>query len=245
MIRPTRWSIGRSIGWLLSLGLLLVVEVPSASADHCKWRFAEGFQRVTNRPLAGMAQPQIAQLVEDLFGARQPVCEEAAYRFFVSEFNTYAAAAFRQKGAEREAMLLCAQEILKRVPSQVFYRNTSAKVSAYKQLRSDLGVVAAEVGVAPSIQALLDAIERLGPPVVSTKPEPMNDDAVQVKVPTVPLPPWAVISLHEIHDHAQRGETGAVTAKTALILEWMKLVTSGTRPEQIKIVPTPPTRSAK
>ena len=223
----------------VSVLLIFLAAVPSARADHCRWRFAEGFQRVTNRPLAGMKQTQIADMVEEMFGARQPVCEESAYRFFLSQFSTYAAAAFHQKDAEREAMLLCAQEILKRAPSQVFYKNAATKISAYKQLRSDLGVVAAEVGMTPSIQALLDAVDRLGPPAVSSKPEPMNEDAIQVKVPTVPLPPWAVISLYEIQDHAQRKQNGAVIAKTALILQWMKLVTSGTRPENIKVNQNP------
>jgi hypothetical protein len=232
MRRPSLWSS-------LSLYLAILVMPSGASADHCKWRYAEGFQRVTNRPIAGLSQPQISKLVEDLFGPRQPVCEEAAYRFFLSQFKTYATAAFRKKGAEREAMLIAAQEILKRVPSQVFYKNTQDKVSAYKQLRSDLGVIATEVGGGPSIQTVLDAVDRLGPPAVSTKPEPMSDDAVQIKVPDAPLPPWAVISLYEIHDHAQRKQHGAVVAKSALILEWMKLVTSGTRPEDIKVVPTP------
>lgn len=221
---------------VLCLGLMALS--PEASADHCKWRFAEGFQRITNRKLTGKSQAQIVQTVEELFGPRQPICEETAYRFFLAQFKTYATAAFRQKGAEREAMLVCAQEILKRVPSQVFYKNTQDKVSAFKQLRSDLGVIAGEVGLNPSIQTVLDAIDRIGPPSVSTKPEPMSDDAVHVKVPDAPLPPWAVISLYEIYDHAQKKQNGAVVAKTALILEWMKLVTSGTRPEDIKLVPS-------
>lgn len=228
-----------ALSFQVSLCVILLAASSLSWADHCKWRFAEGFQRVTNRPLTGMTQPQIADVVEEMFGTRQPVCEEPAYRFFLSQFNTYAAAAFHQKDAEREAMLLCAQEILKRAPNQVFYKNPAAKVSAYKQLRSDLGVIAAEVGVTPSIQALLDAVDRLGPPSVSAKPEPMSEDAIQIKVPMVPLPPWAVISLYEIQDHAQRKQNGTVMAKTALILQWMKLVTSGTLPENIKIGPKP------
>lgn len=219
---------------------LLLTALPSvAAADHCKWRFSVGFQLISERSLVGMNQEQIAQTIQEMFGARQPVCEEAAYRYFLTQFTTYAANAFHKKGAEREALLLAAQEILKRVPSQVFYKNVQAKVSAYKQIRADLSVVATEVGLTPSIQALLDALDKLGPPEVSRKPEPMNDDAIPVKVPSVPLPPWAVISLHEIYDHAQRKENGAVIAKTALILEWMKLVTSGTRPGDIKVVPAP------
>lgn len=230
MRRPIRWF------QLLLCALCLLLSA-GASADHCKWRFAEAYQRVTNRPLAGMSQTEISRLVEELFGPRQPVCEEAAYRFFLNEFKTYASAAFRKKGAEQEAMLICSQEILKRVPSQVFYRKTQDKLSAYQQLRSDLGVLAAEAGGGPSIQTVLDAVERMGPPKTSTRPEQMSDDAVHVKVPTVPLPPWAIISLHEIHDHAQRNQNGAVVAKSALILEWIRLVTSGTRPEDIKLAP--------
>lgn len=201
---------------------LLVISLPSvASADHCKWRFTTGFQLVMDRALVGMSQEQITETIEEMFGPRQPVCEEAAYRYFLAQFTTYATTAFHKKGTEREAMLLAAQEILKRVPSQVFYKNVQAKVSAYKQIRADLSVVAAEVGLTPSIQALLDALDKLGPPEVSRKPEPMTDDAIPVKVPSVPLPPWAVISLHEIYDHAQRKQTGAVIAKTALIIQWM------------------------
>lgn len=234
MYRSSRW---------MHLALILVlwfVALPqSASADHCKWRFAEGFQRVTNRPLAGKSQAQIVEFVEELFGPRQPVCEESAYRFFLGEFKTYATASFHQKGAEQEAMLICAQEILRHAPAQVFYKNTQAKLSAYKQLRSDLGVIAQEVGGGPSVQTVLDAVDRLGPPKLSAKREPMNEEATHVKVPAAPLPPWAVISLYEIHDLAQRKQNGAVVAKSALILEWMRLVTSGTRPEDIKIVPAP------
>lgn len=60
-----------------------------------------------------------------------------------------------------------------------------------------------------STQTVLDAVDQVGPPRVSAKPEPMSEDAVHIKVPAVPLPPWVVISLHEIHDHAQRGQNGA------------------------------------
>lgn len=240
-LRPRTFRTA-SIGSCCALLLLLTSLPKVASADHCKWRYSTGFQLVTERPLSGMTQEQIAQTVQDLFGTRQPVCEEAAYRYFLTLFTSYTTTAFHKKGIERDAMLAAAQEILKRVPSQVFYKNVQAKVSAYKQIRSDLSVVASEVGVTPSIQALLDSLDKLGPPEVSRKPEPMNDDAIPVKVPSAPLPPWAVISLHEIYDHAQRKQNGAVIAKTALILEWMKLVTSGTRPGDIKVVPTPPTK---
>lgn len=219
---------------------LLLIAVPSvASADHCKLRFSVGFQLIGEHSVVGMNHEQVAQTIQEMFGTRQPVCEEAAYRYFLTQFTNYATTAFHKAGAEREAMLSAAQEILKRVPSQVFYKNVQAKVSAYKQIRADLSVVATEVGLTPSIQSLLDALDKLGPPEVSRRPEPMNDDAIPIGVPAVPLPPWAVISLHEIYDHAQRKQNGAVITKTALILEWMKLVTSGTRPGDIRVFPTP------
>lgn len=221
----------------LALFFLLTALSSTALADHCKWRFAAGFQLATNQQFTGMTKEQVAQTVQEMFGTRQDVCEEGAYRYFMTEFSTFATTAFHKKGAEQEVRLQAAQEILKFVPSQVFYKNTQAKVLAYKQLRSDLGVVATEVGVTPSIQALLDAVEKLGPPAVSRKPEPMNDDAIPVKVPAAPLPPWAVISLYEIYDHAKNKQNGAVMNKTALILQWMKLVTSGTRPQDIKMIP--------
>jgi hypothetical protein len=122
-------------------------------------------------------------------------------------------------------MLVGAQEILKRIPSQVFFKNTKAKTQSYQQLRSDLGAVAREVGITPPIQGLLDAVDRLGPPAVSAQPEPMSSDPAQIQVPTVPLPPWAVISLYEIRDHAQRKEDAAILTKTTLILNWIKRIT--------------------
>lgn len=222
-----------------ALFLLLTALSSTAFADHCKWRFAAGFQLVMNQQFAGMKQEQVTQAVHEMFGPRQAVCEETSYRYFLGQFTSFATTAFHRKGADQEGRLRAAQEILKLIPSQVFYKNTQAKVSAYKQIRADLGVVATEVGITPSIQALLDAVDKLGPPLVSRRPEPMNDDAIPVKVPATPLPPWAVISLYEIYDHAQHNQNGAVMAKTALILEWMKLVTSGVQPQDIKMIPAP------
>lgn len=74
--------------------------------------------------------------------------------------------------------------------NQVLYKNSAVKVSAYGQLRSDLGHMAAAVGMPPSLSALLDAVDWLRRPAVATKPKPIGHDAIQINVPRVPAPPW-------------------------------------------------------
>ena len=199
--------------------------VAPARADHRKWRFAEGFS-VTNRPPRGMSQPQIADMVEEMFRCPPAGLRRSRASLFLEPVQHLRSSGVSSKAAGRRPCLLCAQEILKRAPSQVFYKNPAAKVSAYKQLRSDLGVVAAEVGVTPSIQAL--PMPWTGS--VHRRKHQAGADERRCHPHQSPDGAAAAVGSHlAVRDPRSRTAktNGAVMAKTALILQWMKLVTSG------------------
>jgi hypothetical protein len=227
---------------MFAVAAILAAAPEPAFAQHCKLRYAEAFQVISIRPLAGRSPAEIKSTVDDLFGPRQELCGEGSYKFFLSELKTYASTAFRKKGPEGEAMLMVTREIIGRIPVQVRFASApagGAADSGLKQLRSDLGVLASEVGMTPSIQAVIDALARVTPPRAMTRPMPADDDAIPVVVPRVPLPTWAVISLYEIRDHAKRKENGAVLNKTQLILDWMARINAGARPNEVKVTNAP------
>lgn len=235
-------SLSRSQTILASFAVAVFISfLPGAAqAQHCKMRYAEAFQIISNKTLAGQSEAQIKNTVANLFGPRQELCGEGSYRFFLSEFKTYAAMAFRKKGLEGDAMRLAVREIIDRMPLQVRFRPGAAPDPGLAQLRSDLGVLATEVGQSPSVKAVVDALAKATPPKTLSRPLPVDDDAIPVVVPRVPLPAWAVISLYEIRDHAKRKENGAIINKTQLILDWMARINEGAAAGDVKVTNAPP-----
>lgn len=227
-----------------TLGMLLAVSLaaPDAQAEPsvpCAPRFSQAFQRLGRSTLAQKSKAQIEQQVSEAFGPPQALCEAGAYEAFMTAFTRYSVDAIHRKGPEQEARISAAIAVLSRAPVQVPAAASGNKVSAYQQARSDLSVVAREVGHAHAavIRPLLDTLDKLGEPRAVTA---VGDSAaVEVAVPKVPLPAWAVSSLHEIRDHAKNHEDGAISAKVGLILEWMRLVSAGVPPEDIRLVPYP------
>lgn len=223
---------------------VLCAAAGTALAQHCRLHYAEAFQQVTVNNLAGRSQAEIKQQIDDLFGPRQAVCGERSYKFFLTELGNYASGALRKKGAEQEARLLAAREIMSRFPLRVRFSSGADPASGLKQLRADLTVLGTEVGLKPPVQALLDTLGKVTPPTSATQPMPADDDAIPIVVPRVPLPAWAVISLYEIRDHAKRKENGAIINKTGLILDWMAHINAGARPGDLQVSPTPPANPA-
>lgn len=223
---------------LVAAGLVMAPQ--SAFAQRCKQHYAEAFQLIAIRPLAGNPPAELKTTVDDVFGPRKELCGPVSYKYFLSELKNYAATAFRKKGPEGDAMRLVAIEIINRFPLQVRFPAGELPDLGLKQLRSDLGVLASEVGPSPSVQAVVDALAKVAPPKVMSRPTPIDDDATPVIVPKVPLPAWAVISLYEIRDHAKRKENGAIINKTQLILDWMSRINAGARPGDVKVTPNPP-----
>lgn len=229
---------GIALATLVGTGLLFTAP-GAAQADNCRQRYSEAFQLISTQPLAGRSPANIKQSVDNLFGPRQVICGENGYKFFLSELEAQASAAFRKKGAEQEARLLATREILTRFPQQVRFNNGGDPAAGIVQLRANLAVLGKEVGVTPAIRGLLDAMERQAPPQALTRALPSGDDAIAVVVPKVPLPAWAIISLYEIRDHAQHQENGEVVNKTNLILDWVARVNAGAQPSDLKVITTP------
>ncbi|MFO0574030.1 MAG: hypothetical protein U1A78_08535 [Polyangia bacterium] len=228
--------------------LAVSLTVPDARAESsapCAPRFSQGFQRLGRNTLAQKSKAQIEQQVAESFGPPQELCEAGAYEAFMTAFTRYAVDAIHRKGPEQEARITAAIAVLARAPTQVPAAASGNKVSAYQQARSDLSVVAREVGHshAAVIRPLLDAVDKLGEPRAVTAVG--GNAAVEVAVPKVPLPAWAVSSLHEIREHAKNHEDGAISAKVGLILEWMRLVSAGVPPEDIRLAPYPPPGQAQ
>ena len=238
--RPNRaGKVAQALRGLAVAGTLCAAS-GAAYGQHCRLHYAEAFQQISVNPLTSRSPAQIKQMIEDLFGPRQEVCGENSYKYFLTELGNYASAALRKKGSEQEARLIAAREILTRFPLRVRFAAGADPSSGLKQLRSDLTVLATEVGIKPPVQALLDALSQVKPPAQEPHPMAADDDAIPVVVPHVPLPAWAVISLYEIRDHAKRKENGAIINKTQLILDWMAHVNAGAHPADIKVVPNPP-----
>ncbi len=215
---------------LAALGVSVVCALAGAAhAENCRLHYAEAFQLISTQHFSEHSPAAIKQTVDDLFGPRQEVCGEVGYKFFLTELGTQAAAALHQKGNEQEARLLATREIMNRFPMQVRFSSGADPSAGLNQLRSNLGVLSTEVGVTPSIKALLDALGKIAPPKPAPKPLPKSDDAIPITVPRIPLPAWAVISLYEIRDHAMRKESAAVVAKSNVILDWVSRAGPGAR----------------
>lgn len=236
------WVARSWMGWLMALvfaGLGMLVSASDAQAQHCKGRYGEAFQLISGRSFAGQSQAEIEQAVATLFGPRQEVCGEVGYRLFVRLWGAYAKDALRRKGAEQLGAIQVAQEILRRFPVQVRWDGAADKGSLLLQLRSDLAVIADEVGRTPPVEGLLRSVLSLQPPTQVAKKVTIDETGLQATVPRTPLPPWAVISLYEIDEHLQHREYGSAQNKVRLILQWMKLVASGTPPQDIQLRPVP------
>ncbi len=237
-MRPTAISFRPALALFTFLGAGLLALAPgTAQAQNCQQRYGEAFQLIDVQQLSGKSAAGIKQTVDDLFGPRQQVCGQKGYQFYLNGLSTQAATAFRKKGAEQEARLLATREILNRMPLKVRFAAGQDPMTGITQLRSDLTVLSKEVGVTPAIQDVLNLLATVPPPKALVRDMPKNDDAIPVVVPKVPLPAWAVISLYEIRDHANRKENGEIINKTNLILDWIAHINAGARPEDLKVAP--------
>lgn len=216
----------------------LVGASSSARAEHCRWRYDQAFTALQSRNLRTLergAKPdeflsRAEAEVNLLFGPPVAQCEEGAYSLFLERYEGFTKAALRMKGAERDTRLRVAIAVIRRGPDVVDYAEQSKEVSRYDQMLSNLGVIAADAGNTPLMQQLINAIKAKGPPKATRRADTAKPDphVTQVYVPTVPLPGWAVISLYEIADHAQRQEHDRIQGKVEAILTWMKSVTPAT-----------------
>lgn len=218
---------------LLTLSSLIGLS-SSARAEHCRWRFDQSFTLLEARNLRaiergaspGELQAKAEAETDMIFGPPAAMCEEGSYGLFLERFERFASAALRMKGTERDARLRVAAAIIRRAPETIEAGAQPGEVARYDQVLSNLGAIADDAGGTPVMRQLIDAIKAKGPPKVirRSEPAPPEPHATRVYVPTVPLPGWAVISLYEIADHAQRKEPEKIQGKVEAILNWMKTV---------------------
>jgi hypothetical protein len=230
------------------MGLLLFAASP-AQAQNCYPAHSAGFSRL--RALEYKATTQgVADLeVRNLFGPRIDLCEEGAYKAFMESFYSFAHDAMRPPGgnkAARDKLLRLAIAVLQQAPTKVPAKEERTAASQFKQVRSDLNSTADDVGFAttPLLQQLMDALGNLGAPraaeqaAISDQPPQTGtttgsggttgNNTQSIRVPTEPLPPWAVVKLYEMRDHIKSQDLGAIQIRLQDIINWIESKTRDT-----------------
>jgi hypothetical protein len=223
----------------LSALVFVLGALPAAARGQgqpqCALRYSEAFARVPALGLRSLGQAQAYAEVSALFGPRPDLCEAGAYQRFIDGFRDYAREAMRAPIKQRDGMIRVAIAIVQQSPARVPWEEGRAAVTLFRQGRSDLHATADDVGITPLMQQLLDTFERQGPPqpAQATAPPqaqpaapaapPAPAPQVQsVRVPTTPLPPWAVISMYELRDLLNQKNLGVAQGKVEAILKWLE-----------------------
>src|SRR5688572_26008040 len=76
---------------------LILTAAEPVYAQRCKQHFAEAFQLIAIRPLAGRSPADVKSTVDDVFGPRKDICGAGSYKYFLSELKNYASLALRKK----------------------------------------------------------------------------------------------------------------------------------------------------
>jgi hypothetical protein len=174
------------------------------------------------------SQAQASAEVQGLFGPRPDRCEAGGYQRFVEGYRDFAREAMRApaKGG-RDGLLRLAIAAADRGPLQVPAEEGRMAVTLYRQVRSDLHAIADDVGLnkTPLLQQLLDTFDRMGPPQAlqaAPPPPPPPGSLVQtVRVPTTPMPTWAVVALYEIREALAQKNPALAQEKIEAILKWI------------------------
>lgn len=226
-------------------GLAGLVAVASAApvyaqSQNCYATHSAGFARVRSLENKATTQGAADLEVRALFGPRIDLCEEGAYRTFMESFKDFASSAMRASKVSRDKQLRLAISVIQQAPTRVPAKEAKAAASLFRQVRSDLNATADDVGFqnTPLLGQLLEALGRVGAPA-STEPAVAPDTTVQVpvssgtgttgsagvqpiRVPTDPLPPWAVIKLYEMRDHIKAQDLAAIQIKLQDVINWIE-----------------------
>ena len=225
-----------------------------AQAQRCKPLYEQAFTVLSSRDFRSIeleTNPQDLQLKLDteiyaIFGARQSACEEGAYSAFLERFQIYAIDALRAPKDHKNVKVRAAMAVMKQSPESLDSPQAATEATRFRQMVFGIRTAAQETGMTPLVRQLLEVIESIGPPVAirrqaqpdvapstpqetpQTPPKkeaPPSDSRVErVTVPAEPLPPWAVISIYEIEEHARRKDVGPILGKVQAIINWMKSV---------------------
>ncbi len=225
------------LGGLLA-GLLLCAPPSEAQAQSCMYTITSAFSRLRGVEARSISQPVADAEVQGLFGPRPGQCEEGAYRVFLDNFESFAKEAMRAPAASRDKLLRLAIAVTRQVPSKVPARDFDAAVAQYRQVKSNLSATAEDVGMqkSPLLGQLMDAVAAIGRPeaVVATvsvpppetTPQPTAAGGVQqVRVPSQPLPGWAVIKLYEARDLIKAQDLPGIQLRLQEVINWMEAST--------------------
>jgi len=244
----------RTLGWAggLLASLLLLGGPTEAQAQSCMPVFATAFSRLRSLEPKASSQATADAEVMALFGPRPPACEESAYRVFMETFEAFAKEAMRATApASRDKLLRLAIAAVRQAPVKVPATDLDSSVRKYRQVKSNLSATADDVGFnkTPLLQQLLDVLMSLGAPTaaVATVPVPVptttpettpspstpsptpTGGVQQIRVPTQPLPPWAVIKVYEMRDLIRAQDLPGIQLRLQEVINWME---SSTRDQQ-------------
>ncbi len=241
----------RKLGWAggLLASLLLLGGPTAAQAQSCMPVFATAFSRLRSLEPKASSQAIADAEVMALFGPRPPACEESAYRVFMETFEAFAKEAMRAAPPSRDKLLRLAIAAVRQAPGKVPATDLDSSVRKYRQVKSNLSATADDVGFAktPLLQQLLDVLMSLGAPTAAvatvpvptttpdttptpSTPSPTTAGGVQqIRVPTQPLPPWAVIKVYEMRDLIRAQDLPGIQLRLQEVINWME---SSTRDQQ-------------
>lgn len=151
-----------------------------------------------------------------------------------------------------EYQLRLAIAAFKKSPLKVPGKETKVAINAYRQTRSNLSAVVEDAGGTMAMNELLATMAQTRPPegaddgssaevvtttttITSSTPTgtptttstSTTSPVTAIRVPTTPLPTWAVIKLYEARDAASLKDSDIAKAKLQDIIVWMESVTQG------------------
>ncbi len=224
-----------------------------SAAQNCAVHYAAGFGSVSGSVAKAGNQRDADALVDQAFGPRPQQCEAGAYTSFLEQFENFGRAAIRAgqlpKGGKGVAPVALTKEnqlrlaisiINKMSPMKVPLADSKTAASQWKQVRSNLNAVADDAGNTPMMNAFLDALARITPPVPVEEVVTVGQSAApavavtapggnappggvqQVRVPLVPLPSWAVVKLYEARDLCKPQDVAGIQVRLQDVINWME-----------------------
>lgn len=152
-------------------------------------------------------------------------------------------------GTENQLRLAIAA--IKKSPLKVPAKEVRIAVNAYRQTRSNLSAVVEDAGSTAAMNDLLAAMAQTRAPDAAEDPppdssattttttttatgtgstgssSPKTSNVTAIRVPTIPLPTWAVIKLYEARDAASLKDTDIAKSKLQDVIIWIESVTQG------------------
>lgn len=154
--------------------------------------------------------------------------------------------------AASESQIRLAIAAIRKSPLKVPGAEVRVAVNAYRQTRSNLSAVVEDAGSTGAMNELLAAMSQVrapdaaddGPPAGTTTTTTVTDtppgtptttgsdpktssNVTAIRVPTIPMPTWAVIKVYEARDAAALRDWETAKSKLQDVIIWMESTTKG------------------